>query len=153
MYKCSLHSLEDTEKFGFRLGKILKGGDLLCFIGDLGAGKTTLTKSIAKGLDVKDYVTSPTFTLINEYQGRVPLYHFDVYRLDDVDSLYDLGFEEYFYSNGVCIIEWGDKILSLLPKDTIILEINRGNGDNDREVTITGQGDRYTEIVEELNKN
>lgn len=153
MVKIILKNKEDTEKFGIRLGKILKGGDVISLTGDLGAGKTTLTKSIGKGLDVKDYITSPTFALINEYRGRVDLYHFDVYRLDDIESLYDLGYEDYFYSDGVTIVEWGDKIKTLLPENTINIHIDKGEGLEERIITIYGQGERFDMIVKELNMN
>ncbi|MBU5293003.1 tRNA (adenosine(37)-N6)-threonylcarbamoyltransferase complex ATPase subunit type 1 TsaE [Anaerosalibacter bizertensis] len=148
-----LKGLEDTEKFGYRLGSLLEGGDIVCLTGDLGAGKTTLTKSIAKGLDVKDYVTSPTFALINEYKGRVPVYHFDVYRLEGIEDVIDLGFEEYFYSKGVTIIEWGDKIEKFLPEDILTVEMNRGKTDNERIVSIFSNGKRSETIIEELKKN
>lgn len=153
MVKIILKNKEDTERFGIKLGKILKGGDIISLTGDLGAGKTTLTQSIGKGLGVKDYITSPSFTIINEYKGRLDVYHFDVYRLDDVDSLYDLGFEEYFYSDGVTIVEWGNKIKELLPEYTINIHIDRGEGIEERVVTICGQGDRFDQIVKELNVN
>lgn len=148
-----LKNLEDTERFGYRLGSILEGGDIVCLTGDLGAGKTTLTKSIAKGLDVKDYVTSPTFALINEYKGRVPVYHFDVYRLEGIEDVIDLGFEEYFYSKGVTIIEWGNKIEKFLPEDILTIELNRGKKDDERIVSIYSSGKRSESIVEELKKN
>ncbi|MBV1817373.1 tRNA (adenosine(37)-N6)-threonylcarbamoyltransferase complex ATPase subunit type 1 TsaE [Bacteroidales bacterium MSK.15.36] len=148
-----LKGLEDTEKFGYRLGSLLEGGDIVCLTGDLGAGKTTLTKSIAKGLDVKDYITSPTFALINEYKGRVPVYHFDVYRLEGIEDVIDLGFEEYFYSKGVTIIEWGDKIEKFLPEDILTVEMNRGKTDNERIVSIFSNGKRSETIIEELKKN
>lgn len=151
--KIVLKSIKDTEQFGYWLGKLLKGGDLICLMGDLGAGKTTLTQSIAKGLEVEDYVTSPTFTLINEYKGRVPLYHFDVYRLGDVDELFDLGYEEYFYSNGVTIVEWANKVLEVFPEDRINIEIKKGKEYDERIVHIYGQGNRFNEIVKELKKN
>ena len=102
--KIRLKGLEESKDFGIKLGKFLKSGDIVCLNGDLGAGKTTISKSIGLGLGVNDYITSPTFNLINEYQGRLTMYHFDVYRLDNVDDLYDLGFDEYFYGNGVCVI-------------------------------------------------
>lgn len=148
-----LKNTKDTEQFGYKLGKILKGGEIICLIGDLGAGKTTMTKSIAKGLDVEEYVTSPTFTLINEYKGRVPLYHFDVYRLEEVESIYDLGFEEYFYSNGVSIIEWANKIKNVLPEDVLTIEINRGSDDEERILNIYGSGERNKSIIEELKRD
>ena len=112
-----------------------------------------MTKSIAKGLDVEEYVTSPTFTLINEYRGRVPLYHFDVYRLEEVESIYDLGFEEYFYSNGVSIIEWANKIKNVLPEDVLTIEINRGSNDEERILNIYGSGERNKSIIEELKRD
>lgn len=145
-----LNGLEETKEFGIKLGKLLKGGDILCLNGDLGAGKTTLTKSIGLGLGVTDYITSPTFALINEYKGRNPVYHFDVYRLENVEELYDLGFDEYFYSNGISIIEWAEKIKKLLPKERIVLDIEKGKDIDERVVNITGYGNRYIDILEEL---
>lgn len=153
MVKIVLKNKEDTERFGVKLGKILEGGDVISLTGDLGAGKTTLTKSIGKGLEVDDYITSPTFALINEYKGRVDVYHFDVYRLDDVESLYDLGYEDYFYSDGVTIVEWGDKIKEYLPQDVINIHIDKGKDLDERIITINGQGERFDLIVKELNMN
>lgn len=148
-----LKGLEETKEFGIKIGNILKGGDIVCLNGDLGAGKTTLTKSIGLGLGVTDYITSPTFTLINEYSGRLPVYHFDVYRLENADELYDLGFDEYFYGKGVCIIEWADKIEKLLPRERTILDIEKGKALDERRINITGYGNRYIEILKELEKN
>lgn len=145
-----LDNLEDTEEFGIKLGKFLKSGDILCLNGDLGAGKTTLTKSIGLGLDVNDYITSPTFTLINEYTGRIPLYHFDVYRLENAHEIDDLGFDDYFYGNGVSIIEWAEKIENTLPKDRMVINMRRGNNDNERILEIDGFGNRYSELIKEL---
>lgn len=153
MVKIKLSGLEETKKFGERLGSLLQGGDIICLMGDLGAGKTTLTKSIGKGLGVEDYITSPTFTLINEYKGRVWVYHFDVYRLEGEDDLLDLGYEDYFYSNGVTIIEWGDKIEGILPEERINLRIEKGEALDDRIVNLYGYGERYRQIVKELNAN
>ena len=153
MAKIVLHGLEETEEFGKRLGSILEGGDLISLTGDLGAGKTTLTKSIGVGLEVSDYITSPTFTLINEYKGRVWLYHFDVYRLEDEEDLLDLGYEDYFYSNGVTIVEWGNKIEDILPENRIDINLEKGKELDERIVTITGHGDRYNKIIKELNIN
>lgn len=148
-----LKGLEETEEFGIKLGNILKGGDIVCLNGDLGVGKTTLTKSIGLGLGVSDYITSPTFTLINEYSGRLPVYHFDVYRLENVEELYDLGFDEYFYGKGVCIIEWAEKIEKLLPRERVVLDIEKGKALDERRINITGYGNRYIEILKELEKN
>ncbi|CCQ94602.1 conserved hypothetical protein [[Clostridium] ultunense Esp] len=153
MVRIVLKGLKETKEFGEKLGGLLEGGDLLSLTGDLGAGKTTLTKSIGVGLGVSDYITSPTFTLINEYKGRVWLYHFDVYRLEDEEDLLDLGYEDYFYSNGVTIVEWGDKIEEILPANRININIEKGKELDERIITLSGQGDRYDKIVKELNIN
>lgn len=153
MLEIILKELDETEEFGLKLGHILKGGEVISLIGDLGAGKTTLTKSVAMGLGVKDYVTSPTFTLINEYKGeRCPLYHFDVYRLEGIEDIFDLGFEEYFYSKGVTIVEWGNKIKKALPEDVLTIEIKTGLDENERILHIYGTGDKCNRIIEELRK-
>lgn len=145
-----LNGLEDTKNFGIRFGKLLKSGDIVCLNGDLGAGKTTMTKSIGIGLSVEEYITSPTFTLINMYKGRMVVYHFDVYRLENVDELYDLGFDEYFFGEGVCIIEWAEKIDRLIPEDRIIIDIKKTDKIDERILHITGYGNRYEEMIKEL---
>ncbi|NLJ78621.1 MAG: tRNA (adenosine(37)-N6)-threonylcarbamoyltransferase complex ATPase subunit type 1 TsaE [Tissierellia bacterium] len=150
MVEIRLKGLDETDRFGRKLGKLLESGDILSMAGDLGAGKTTLTKSIGVGLGVEDYITSPTFTLINEYRGRLWLYHFDVYRLEDETDLEDLGYEDYFYSDGVTIVEWGDRIESILPEDRIDMEIKRGRELDERVIILRGKGDRYKQIVKEL---
>lgn len=150
MMQIKINGLEETKEFGIKLGKLLNSGDILCLNGDLGAGKTTLTKSIGIGLGVTDYITSPTFALINEYEGRVPVYHFDVYRLENVEDLYDLGFDDYFYGKGVCIIEWADKIEKLLPEERIVLDIEKGEDENSRVINIIGYGNSYSRVIKEL---
>lgn len=111
-------SVEETMEIGAKFAKNLKKGDCIALIGDLGAGKTVFTKGVAKGLGVKNarYVNSPTFVIIKEYEGRLPLYHFDLYRLDNHSGFDDMNYEEYFYGDGVTVIEWADKIRSILPK-------------------------------------
>jgi tRNA threonylcarbamoyladenosine biosynthesis protein TsaE len=150
MMQIKINGLEETKEFGIKLGKLLNSGDILCLNGDLGAGKTTLTKSIGIGLGVTDYITSPTFALINEYEGRVPVYHFDVYRLENVEDLYDLGFDDYFYGKGISIIEWADKIEKLLPEERIVLDIEKGKDENSRVINITGYGNSYSRVIKEL---
>lgn len=145
-----LKGLEKTKEFGIKLGSLLKSGDVVCLNGDLGSGKTTLTKAIGLGLGVDDYITSPTFALINEYKGRMPVYHFDVYRLENVEELYDLGFDEYFYGRGVSIIEWADKIERFLPEERIVLDIKKGIGIDERKIIIKIYGNRYKDIIKEL---
>lgn len=152
LLKINVNNIKETEKLGYILGKLLTGGEVICMTGDLGAGKTTMTQSIAKGLDVDDYVTSPTFTIINEYEGRCPLYHFDVYRINDVDEMYDLGYEEYFYSDGVSIIEWADIIKEILPKERLNIEINKKDNIDNREVIIHGNGEKYINIIKLLSE-
>ncbi len=147
-----LKGLKETEKFGIKLGKLLGPGDVVCLNGDLGAGKTTLTKSIGLGLGVEDYITSPTFSLINEYDGIYPLYHFDVYRLENTEELFDLGFDEYFYGRGVSIIEWADRIESFLPEERIVLDIENTEHIDERKIHISIYGDRYKDILEGLDE-
>jgi len=145
-------NLQDTDKIGKIIGGSLKGGTVICLEGDLGAGKTTLTQSIAKGLEIRDYVTSPTFTIIKEYNGRLNLYHMDAYRLDSEDEMYDLGYDEYINSDGVCIIEWASKIKGLIPKSAINITININYENNNRELDINGEGEQFNIIKEELQK-
>lgn len=151
IYMISLNNLEETEKFGIFLGANLNPGDVVCLNGDLGAGKTTLTKSIAKGLGIDDYVTSPTFTIVNEYYGKTDLYHIDTYRLDDKIDVYYLGFDEYFYSDGVTIVEWAEKIRGALPEE--YMEINIKSHDDKRDLEIKYLGNRFDELKEKLDES
>ncbi|HZJ76210.1 MAG TPA: tRNA (adenosine(37)-N6)-threonylcarbamoyltransferase complex ATPase subunit type 1 TsaE [Oscillospiraceae bacterium] len=137
------------EEIAEKLGELVNSGDIICMSGDLGAGKTTFTQALAVSLDVKDYVTSPTFILINEYQGRIPLYHFDVYRIGDISEMEDLGYDEYFYSDGVCVIEWADLIKDILPQDYLWIEI-KITGAESRRICFTGTNDYYDKIIKEL---
>ena len=131
-------STQETIKLGTRLAKKLKKGSVVALVGDLGSGKTVFTKGIAGGLGVKNarYVNSPTFVIIKEYKGKVPLYHFDLYRLDHCSSLDAMNYEEYFYGNGVTVIEWADKILKLLPKKYIKVKLSVIN-ENKRKIEIS----------------
>jgi ATPase, YjeE family len=124
---------EDTRRFGHELANRLKPGDVVALIGDLGTGKTTLTKYIAEGLGITEMITSPTFTIVCEYHsGRLPLYHFDVYRIDDPDDMFEIGADEYFYGNGVCVVEWADQIAELLPDETICVFMEYGTNEGER---------------------
>lgn len=148
--KCIKVSCEkETEDLGSKLGKIAKPGDIICLIGDLGAGKTTFTKAFAKGLEVEDYVTSPTFTILQEYEGRIPLYHFDVYRIEDVGEMEHIPYEEYFYGEGVCVIEWAELIQEILPKDYVRIEI-KYMGIEEREICFEATNESYDKQLEEL---
>jgi len=131
--KVQVKNEEETKKFGEQLASKLKAGDVIALVGEIGAGKTTLTQYIAGALGVKEDVTSPTFTIVKEYKsGRLPLYHFDVYRISDEEEMYNLGYEEYFYGDGVCIIEWADKIAGLIPKGSTVICISHGECENER---------------------
>lgn len=124
---------EDTINFGIELAKKASPGTVIALTGDLGAGKTTLTKSIAKGLEIDDIITSPTFNIVKEYDsGRLPLYHFDVYRVGDVDEMYEIGCEEYFYGEGICVVEWADLIEEIMPEDTLWIQIEYGEKEGER---------------------
>jgi len=137
MEKISLHSTEETKEFGLEFADRLTPGSVVALIGPLGAGKTTLTQSIARGLGVTETLTSPTFTIVCEYEtGRMPVYHFDVYRVYDPEELFEMGFEEYLHGKGVCLIEWADLIEDMLPENTITLRLEYGESDNERYITI-----------------
>lgn len=133
-------SSQMTFEFAKKIGENLKSGDVLCLDGDLGVGKTIFTKGVAAGLGIKDDVSSPTFTLIQEYYGgRLPLYHFDVYRIDGPWDMDDLGYEEYFYGEGVCLVEWGSMIKELFPENTIYVRIEKDleKGFDYRKITVS----------------
>lgn len=117
--KYDSNSPEETYEIGLKLGLNAKAGQIFCLKGDLGVGKTVFTKGFAKGLGVEEHVTSPTFTIVNEYDdGRLPFYHFDVYRIEDIYEMEEIGYEEYFYSKGVTFVEWANLIEELIPKDS-----------------------------------
>lgn len=137
-------SEKETFDIGFEIGKRLQAGNVISLTGDLGAGKTHLTKGIASGLGVDDYVTSPTFTIVNEYEGRLPFYHFDVYRINDIQEMYEIGFDEYLFGDGVCVVEWGDMVEELLPDSTIHIYM-KNIDDNTREIDI--KSDRFDNIL------
>ena len=123
----------ETENFGRRLGESLSAGDVVAMVGDLGTGKTTLTGYIARGLGIKETVSSPTFTIIKEYNsGRLPLYHFDVYRIGDPEELFNIGADEYFDGDGVCVVEWADLVSEELPENSKYIFIEYGEKEGER---------------------
>lgn len=138
---------EETMNFSKRLAGFLQPGDVIALEGDLGAGKTTFTKGLALGLDIKRNVNSPTFTIIKEYQGRMPLYHMDVYRVED--SFEDLGFDEYFEGNGITVVEWAHLIEEQLPQELLMISLFLGE-DGERKIVITPKGERYEELCKEF---
>lgn len=129
-------SAEETIELGKKIGSLLKKGDIIAMQGTLAAGKTTITKGIAQSLGVKDEITSPTFCLISEYEGKMPLYHMDVYRLEGGEDFINLGVEDLMYGNGVSLIEWSEKVMEELPKKTIILKIEPIEGTTERNITL-----------------
>jgi tRNA threonylcarbamoyladenosine biosynthesis protein TsaE len=147
--KIKVNNLQDTEKVGKIISRCLEKGTVLCLDGDLGAGKTAITQFIAKEFGIKEYITSPTFNIIKEYEGRLPFYHMDVYRIESEDDMYDLGYDEYIYSEGVTVIEWSENIKGILPDERIDIKIDRID-DNKRIMTIEGSGVVYEKITEEL---
>ena len=139
-------SAAETERLGAALAQRLRPGDVVAFLGDLGAGKTAFTRGLARDLGITEPVTSPTYTIVNEYpQGRIPLFHFDMYRLHDADELFDLGWEDYLGRGGVCAVEWSENVSEAL-EDPITVTIRKHPEDeNLRTITITG-GQAYADL-------
>ena len=129
-------SAEETIELGKKIGALLQKGDIIALQGTLAAGKTTITKGIALALGVQDEITSPTFCLISQYEGKIPLYHMDVYRLDGGEDFINLGAEDLIYGNGVSLIEWSEKVMDELPKKTIILKLEAIEGTTERTITL-----------------
>lgn len=149
MMKVITKTPQDLEDLGMRMADLFQPGDFLALDGDLGAGKTLMTQGIAKGLKVTEDINSPTFTIIHEYEsGRLPLYHMDVYRLKQPEEMYDLGYEEYFYGEGVTVVEWAEIIEPLLPDDYLQIYLNRVP--EGRELHLIPHGARYEQMIEEL---
>ena len=134
------NSPEETEKIGAAIGKIIPAGTVLAYRGDLGAGKTAFTRGLARGLGFTEAVTSPTYTIVNEYLGgRLPLFHFDMYRLSSADDLFDIGWEDYLDRGGVCAVEWSENVREALPPDAVTVTIARcQENDGWRSITIEG---------------
>jgi len=143
------HSPEQTQHLGKHLGKLVQAGDVLCLIGNLGSGKTCLTQGIAWGLGIKEYAFSPSFVIVRECQGRFPLYHIDFYRLEQLDEIVGLGLEEYFYGNGICVIEWAEKGMEVLPEEKLVIRLNY-IAETERSFSIEAEGERHQKLIEEL---
>ena len=133
------HSEEETESIGEQLGASLSPGTVVAYQGGLGMGKTAFTRGLARGLGCRGRVTSPTFNIVNEYEGRIPLFHFDMYRLPDSDALFDIGWEDYLGRNGVCAVEWSELVADALPEDTVYVTIARHPDHEDWRI-ITAEG-------------
>lgn len=133
------HSVAETEEIGAQLAQMLKPGTVLAFTGELGMGKTAFTRGLARGLGFSGRVTSPTFTLVNEYDGRIPLFHFDLYRIASSDELFDIGWDDYLSRGGICAVEWSERICDVLPPNTVFVSIARHPECDDwRSIIVTG---------------
>ena len=136
------NSPAETEALGQRLAERLQPGDVIAYTGDLGAGKTAFTRGLARGLGITERITSPTFTIVNEYQGgRLPLFHFDRYRLGSSEALYEIGWEDYLARGGVCAVEWSEIVADALEEDCIRVDIRQGDTENQRKITVEGVED------------
>ncbi len=144
MLKFHAGSVEETAELALKLGRLLRRGDNICLTGDLGTGKTAFTGGIAKALDIGGYITSPTFTIVNEYKGKLPLYHFDVYRIGDPDEIFETGYEEYINGDGITVIEWADLIEDILPPERIDVTLRKDDPDNpdSRQITMRFRGEK-----------
>ena len=151
--KLNSHSPEQTQLLGSYLGELAQKADIFLLTGELGTGKTCLVQGIARGLDVKEYAFSPSFVILREYHGRLPLYHIDFYRLDHIEEIADLGLEEYFYGDGVCVVEWAEKGLQVVPRDNLLITIRYiPASETGRSICLKPQGERYYELTEQLKK-
>lgn len=136
------NSPAETEALGQRLAERLQPGDVIAYTGDLGAGKTAFTRGLARGLGITERITSPTFTIVNEYLGgRLPLFHFDMYRLGSSEELYEIGWEDYLARGGVCAVEWSEIVADALEEDCIRVDIRQGDTENQRKITVEGVED------------
>ena len=145
------HSARETARIGSALGQYAEAGDVFLLSGELGAGKTCLTQGVAKGLGVDEYVRSPTFVLVSVHQGRLPLYHIDIYRLDEVAEVVDLGLEEYLAGDGVSVIEWASKALEVFPQPYMLVTLTY-EGENERLIQLEAMGERYESLLSQVEK-
>ena len=152
IHKITSNSPEQTRELGVRIGRMAEPGDVILLTGELGAGKTCLTQGIAWGLGIEGYAQSPTFVIMRELYGRLTLYHIDLYRLDDIDESADLGLDEYFYGRGICVVEWAEKAMSIMPKNHLGIEI-KYISDDEREFEMKPHGERYVKIVENMEQS
>ncbi len=143
------HSPEETQRIGAGIGEQARIGDLILLVGDLGTGKTCLTQGIARGLGLPDYTPSPSFVLVREYQGRLNLYHIDFYRLNDIREIAELGMGDYLNGEGICVVEWADRALDLLPPEHLLIRFEYLTG-NGRRLQFEPRGQRYVGLVEQL---
>ena len=143
------HSPEETQAIGRILGSSAEAGDIFLLVGGLGAGKTCLTQGIVWGLGVDEYARSPTFVLVSQYQGRLTLYHMDLYRLDTIEEIIDLGLDEYLYGDGVCVVEWAEKAAEVFPEQHVLVRLDYID-ETSRRLTLTGSGVRHDKLFNAL---
>ncbi|MDP6501252.1 MAG: tRNA (adenosine(37)-N6)-threonylcarbamoyltransferase complex ATPase subunit type 1 TsaE, partial [Dehalococcoidales bacterium] len=144
-------SPEQTQELGRSIGELALPGDVFLLVGKLGAGKTCLTQGIAWGLGIDEYASSPTFVIMRELYGRLPVYHVDLYRLDDIEESLDLGLDDYLYGRGICVVEWAEKALSILPRHHLLINISYlSESDTGRSIQMEANGQRYLEMVDRL---
>ncbi len=149
-WNCETHSVEETHRLGAGLGRALETGSVVALSGNLGAGKTHFTQGIADGLGIdRRLVSSPTFSLIQEYAGRLPVFHFDTYRLKNIDEFLDLGFDEYLSLRGVCIIEWAERVAEVLPPDTLTIRLT-ATGETTRQFDWQAGGEISRQVLQRL---
>jgi tRNA threonylcarbamoyladenosine biosynthesis protein TsaE len=151
-WKLITHSPEETRELGRSIGRLAMPGDIYLLVGQLGAGKTCLTQGVAWGLDIQEYTLSPSFVIMRELHGRLPLYHVDFYRLDNIAEIADLGLDDYLYGRGICVIEWAEKGLDILPDGHLLVKINYVS-DTERSFEITPKGERYVRLLEDVKKS
>ncbi|OGO59971.1 MAG: tRNA (adenosine(37)-N6)-threonylcarbamoyltransferase complex ATPase subunit type 1 TsaE [Chloroflexi bacterium RBG_19FT_COMBO_48_23] len=144
------HSQEQTQRLGIRLGELAQASDVLLLTGNLGSGKTCLTQGIAWGLGVKEYAFSPSFVIMREYHGRLTLYHLDFYRLDRIEEIADLGLDEYLYGKGVCVVEWAENGMAVLPEEHLLINLSYIS-DTERSISFEPKGNRYINLLKSLN--
>ena len=142
-------SPEQTQRLGKHLGEMAQAGDLFLLAGTLGSGKTCLAQGIACGLGVQEYAVSPTFVLVREYHGRFPMYHIDLYRLDHIEEIVDLALEEYLYGNGICVIEWAEKGMDVLPGEHLLVKLSN-NSASERLLVLEPHGEHYRRMLTSL---
>lgn len=145
------HSPEETQRLGTGIGELCLGGEVFLLVGALGTGKTCLTQGIAWGLGIDEYAASPSFVVVRELYGRLTLYHIDLYRLDNIEEIVDLGLDDYLYASGVCVIEWAEKGLSTLPAEYLRVDISYLS-DNERRLQFRASGKHYREMLAQLKK-
>jgi len=152
--KLTSRSPEQTQLLGSHLGELAHQGDVFLLTGELGTGKTCLVQGIARGLAVNEHAFSPSFVILREYHGRLPLYHVDLYRLDSADEIADLGLEEYFFDDGVCVVEWAEKGMRVVPRDNLLITIQYVPGSPAaRFISLDPHGNRYQDLIGQLQQD